>query len=152
MRIQKNKNKGLRTSHATFYAAEIICGLEYLHKQGITHRDLKPENILLKEGHISIGDFGISKCKIEEWTENSWWGTKAYISPEMYKSKEYDNRVDWWSLGIIIYFMLKGETPFGTEDEDRIRAITWDSSHEFKFDSATFKDRNSSSIINSLLK
>jgi len=85
-------------SKAKFYAAEIILGLECLHKNGIIYRDLKPENIILDtEGHIRLTDFGLSKKESESKTY-TFCGTPEYISPEIISNKGYDKNVDWWSL------------------------------------------------------
>ncbi|KAH8754478.1 kinase-like domain-containing protein [Hyaloscypha finlandica] len=96
---------------AKFYAAEVTLALEYLHKNQIIYRDLKPENLLLdRHGHLKITDFGFAK-KVPDitWT---LCGTPDYLAPEVVSSKGYNKSVDWWSLGILIFEMLCGFTPF----------------------------------------
>jgi serine/threonine protein kinase len=75
----------LQEKMAKFYFAEILLGLEYIHKQGVVYRDLKPENVLLDiDGHIKLADFGLSKnLTPEESLTNSFCGSPEYMSPEM---------------------------------------------------------------------
>ncbi|KAF1821915.1 Pkinase-domain-containing protein [Dissoconium aciculare CBS 342.82] len=96
---------------AKFYAAEVTLALDYLHSMNIIYRDLKPENLLLdRHGHIKITDFGFAK----EVPDITWTlcGTPDYLAPEVVASKGYNKSVDWWSLGILIFEMLAGFTPF----------------------------------------
>jgi len=105
-----------------FYAAEIVLGLEHLHKNGIIYRDLKPENLLLDaSGHIKMTDFGLSKENLaNDDRTNTFCGTPEYLAPEVLDGKDYNKAVDWWSLGTLIYEMLTGLPPFYDEDVQKM--------------------------------
>ncbi|XP_050700762.1 putative protein kinase C delta type homolog isoform X2 [Eriocheir sinensis] len=107
---------------ACFYGAEITSGLKFLHSKGIIYRDLKLDNILLDyQGHIRIADFGM--CKLQVYLDryaDTFCGTPDYMAPEVIKGQHYNQCVDWWSFGVLLYEMLTGKSPFKGCDEDHL--------------------------------
>eukprot|EP00808_Paulinella_micropora_P024754 g355.t1 len=97
---------------AMFSTACIVLGFEHLHGLGIVFRDLKPENLLLEpSGYLKMVDFGFAK-KIDAERTFTLCGTPEYLSPEVIQGQGHGYATDFWSLGILLFEVLTGETPF----------------------------------------
>ena len=108
---------------ARFYAAQVLLGLEHVHRMSIIYRDMKLENVLLDEkGHCKISDLGlavVTKVKIKGYA-----GTPGYTAPEMIKNKLYGPAADIFSYGVMLYRMLCGSKPFkGKVDRELDKAV-----------------------------
>jgi serine/threonine protein kinase len=108
------REKKLQLAKALKLAEELADALDYAHAQGVVHRDIKPANILVTEdGHAKIADFGIAKLNLAHFTiPGKVLGTPAYMAPEQLSGEGADSRSDLFSLGVILYVMLTGHSPF----------------------------------------
>jgi serine/threonine-protein kinase len=108
------REKKLPLARALKLAEELADALEYAHAQGVVHRDIKPANILVTEDdHAKIADFGIAKLNLAHFTiPGKVLGTPAYMAPEQLSGKGSDGRSDLFSLGVILYVMVTGHSPF----------------------------------------
>jgi len=115
--------------HYTEKDARDLCkilleAVDYMHQNNIAHRDLKPQNLLLrsKENHaeVKIADFGFAKKVHTPKSLNSRCGTPSYVAPEILKNQPYDQSCDMWSVGVILYVMLCGYTPFMEEAQEKM--------------------------------
>lgn len=114
--LDKILKKGPLDADVAFeYAAQIARGLAAAHGDLIVHRDIKPANLMItRTGVVKILDFGIAKLLKEAplADPNRVLGTPRYMSPEQLRGKEVDQRTDIWSVGIVLYEMLTGTSPF----------------------------------------
>ncbi|CAF1400774.1 unnamed protein product [Rotaria sordida] len=103
-----------------FYSSQIILALEYLHLLGIVYRDLKPENLLIdRYGYIKMCDFGFAK-KIDRGKAYTLCGTPEFLAPEIILGRGYNMGVDYWALGVLIFEMNAGYSPFWDADQQKI--------------------------------
>jgi serine/threonine protein kinase len=135
---------------AKVYVAELVLAIHHLHRRGVVHRDIKPDNILIgQDGHVRLTDFGLSRLELvdmslgvcpyftDEYTEQATkdqtpvlsarpWrrfsqvGTPDYLAPEILLKSAYGPCVDWWALGVVIFELLVGNTPFDDVSTDKI--------------------------------
>lgn len=115
LRALVNSKKGLKEEDARIYMAEIILAVEEIHRNGIIHRDIKLDNVLLdSNGHAKLTDFGLAKEGIFETnlTNTHLGGGLSYQIPEVIKELPYDNSVDIYLLGLLLYEMVVGKAAF----------------------------------------
>ncbi|XP_064420212.1 serine/threonine-protein kinase N2 [Latimeria chalumnae] len=107
---------------ARFYAACVVLGLQFLHEKKIIYRDLKLDNLLLdSDGFVKIADFGLCKEGMGFGDHTgTFCGTPEFMAPEVLTETTYTRAVDWWGLGVLIYEMLVGESPFPGDDEEEV--------------------------------
>lgn len=141
-------NRRLSEDVTRFYAAEVVLGLEYLHEElHVMYRDLKPENLLLTEdGHIKLADFGLARRA--EPTKGELKGTPDFMAPEMFSNSDFDHRIDYWSLGCLIYELLYGKPAFNRTNDKKNTAIL---TGKFTFPSEVNISDDAKSIIRQLL-
>ncbi len=125
MRLQTARHGQMRCERAVSLIQQACAGIEAAHRHGIIHRDLKPDNIMIEtdpQGNetAKVLDFGIAKLKEKEQTlqsltdEGVFIGTPNYIAPEQCLGQAVDGRADIYSLGVILYELLTGRTPFSS--------------------------------------
>jgi len=105
-----------------FYSGCVILGLQYLHEHDIVYRDLKLDNLLLDaDGYVKIADFGLCKEGMGFGQKTgTFCGTPEFLAPEVLTETSYTRSVDWWGLGVLIFEMLVGESPFPGDDEEEV--------------------------------
>ena len=123
-----DSKEGINEKDAKHYFCQMIYAVEYLHSNKICHHDLKPQNILIdSENNIRIIDFGLSVNFEDKEEMNKNYGSPRFAAPELFQGKIHTEKVDIWSLGVILYKLFVGYFPFNKPDlEDLIHQIVND--------------------------
>ena len=130
-------NEYLSESQSFKIFIQIVNAIYFLHKNNFIHRDIKPENILLFDKNIAkLCDFGWC-VEFKDEPRNTFCGTTEYMAPEMLNEKNYGKEIDIWSLGILLYEMLHGHSPFKPDkanfnDKDVIKNIIYQKNIKYK--------------------
>lgn len=145
---ERNENLVGSASHARFYTACVLRGLEHLHERNIIYRDLKMENVMVHaSGYAKLTDFGLSKL-VSGHTYTKC-GTPDYMAPEIIRGDGYTVAVDWWALGVFVFALMEGSLPF---DSSNSCLIFW--KVQCGIDSVNFSDADSTwaDLVRSLCK
>ena len=134
---------------AAFYAAEVTLALRALHRYQCVYRDLKPENVLISStGHVKLADLGLAKVLQSHERTYTVCGTPEYISPELIEGSGCTEASDRWQLGVLMYEMMSGKTPFISSDPYRLYSNILTQSVEFQ----TAFDEHTQDLISHLLQ
>nr|XP_019594688.1 PREDICTED: serine/threonine-protein kinase 32A isoform X1 [Rhinolophus sinicus]XP_019594690.1 PREDICTED: serine/threonine-protein kinase 32A isoform X1 [Rhinolophus sinicus] len=151
LRYHLQQNVRFQEVTVKLFICELAMALDYLQSQRIIHRDMKPDNILLDEhGHVHITDFNIAALLPRETSITTMAGTKPYMAPEMFNSRReagYSFAVDWWSLGVTAYELLRGRRPYHIRSNSSSKEIA----HMFETAIVTYPSAWSQEMV-SLLK
>jgi len=110
------------TPQSAQYFYEMVDALDYMHslKPPVIHRDIKPENILFnKEGHVQLADFGWANVMGDAALRSTFCGTPDYLAPEMIRGDGHDESLDMWEMGVLLYEMTVGKSPFGASSQEQ---------------------------------
>ena len=146
--ITKTKT-GFDEYKAFEYFIQVVNAVHYLHNNNIIHRDIKPENILIGEDNkIKLCDFGWAK-ELTVNNRSTFCGTMEYMAPEIVGSEKYDFSVDVWSLGILLYELIMGHSPFRSKKDRNIMVKI--KIHDLVFDKNKNISKECIDLINGLL-
>ena len=135
LRFHLMREGGFSQERVRLYVAELACCLDYLHGKRVVHRDIKPDNILLDpEGHAHLADFNVSVILKEGELLRHKAGTRPYMAPELFNKQGYSFPVDYWSLGVTMYEMLKGKHPFRALQGDELVAVIQNGNFKYPSD------------------
>uniref|UniRef100_H2YPC9 Protein kinase domain-containing protein n=1 Tax=Ciona savignyi TaxID=51511 RepID=H2YPC9_CIOSA len=134
------KKKGLSSERAKFYTAQIILGLDHLHRENILYRDMKPENVLLDDGgNVRLADLGLV-CILKDGEQvKGRAGTIGFMPPEMLQSKHYSYGADWFSLGCTIFEMVEAKGPFVSKGKNRRKLCVESTAEKTIYEKHKFK-------------
>ncbi|KAA6387700.1 MAG: putative CAMK family protein kinase [Streblomastix strix] len=144
----KEENRIISDEEFFDIAAQLASGLDFIHNK-VIHRDLKPSNIFItRKNKLKIGDFGIAYQIDDQNYVNTVAGTRHFLSPEMLMKQSYTEKVDMWSLGIILYIIAELNYPFNISNEvELIKSITKNNPADF----VNLKNTAAQQLIISLL-
>jgi len=146
---------GFTEKEATYIMKQLLSAIRYAHNHKIVHRDLKPENILLdthSDGtyDVKIIDWGTAKTFDPSGKMTERFGTAYYIAPEVLK-REYNEKCDMWSIGVVLYVLLSGTPPFpGNNDKEILKAVA-KGAYDFDGDEWNNISEDAKDLINKLL-
>ena len=147
----KKKSKEFTERQAANIMIQIASAVKYLHQYGIVHKDLKPGNIMITEqnefGIIKITDFGISLILSPTEGIKNDSGSLEYCAPEILTGIVYNNEVDIWAMGIILYQMLSGTLPFSGKDKKQSRSNIVKADLKFKEDDWKYRSPSVQDLI-----
>jgi serine/threonine protein kinase len=106
------KKNGMSENESFKYFIDTVSAVQFLHENNLVHRDLKPENLLIDDkGSVKLCDFGWC-VELAVGNRSTFCGTYEYMAPEIINEDPYDNGIDVWSLGVLLYELLHGYSPF----------------------------------------
>uniref|UniRef100_A0A8D2DHW2 Serine/threonine-protein kinase 32C n=2 Tax=Sciurus TaxID=10001 RepID=A0A8D2DHW2_SCIVU len=129
LRYHLQQNVQFSEDTVRLYICEMALALDYLRSQHIIHRDVKPDNILLDEqGHAHLTDFNIATIIKDGERATALAGTKPYMAPEIFHSfvnggTGYSFEVDWWSVGVMAYELLRGWRPYDIHSSNAVESL-----------------------------
>ncbi|KAJ6974774.1 hypothetical protein D5086_024324 [Populus alba] len=120
-RLMKSSDDGLSEGRCASIMKQLLTAIAHCHRFGIVHRDIKPDNILFDEmNRVKLADFGSADWVGEEGTLSGVVGTPYYVAPEVVMGRDYNEKVDVWSAGVVLYVLLAGFPPFYGETVEEI--------------------------------
>lgn len=144
-----SEGKTLSEESAVFYAASMILALEHCHMENLVFRGISPDCLGIDEdGYLAVVDFRFAKQLDER--SHTLCGNPEYLAPEMVEGTGHNSAVDFWALGVFIYYMLDGSTPFAQEGDDELKVYRNITDHQYKFPSRFSAD--ACQLIDGLLK
>jgi len=147
------KSRRLSEKQAFHYFIQTVNAINFLHSNEYVHRDIKPENILIDENNnVKLCDFGWC-VDVSGGQRGTFCGTYEYMAPEIVEDRPYDKSIDVWSLGILLYEMLHGYSPFRADDQDNYKAIFKNiENKKFTFDNKLNISEDCKEVIKLLLE
>ena len=147
------KSRRLSEKLAFHYFIQTVNAINFLHSNEYVHRDIKPENILIDENNnVKLCDFGWC-VDVSGGQRGTFCGTYEYMAPEIVEDRPYDKSIDVWSLGILLYEILHGYSPFRADDQDNYKAIFKNiENKKFTFDNKLNISEDCKEVIKLLLE